>query len=185
MLFELFRFTYRFIWRLTIFLIVLLPLQFLGAIILLPFLPLHMLEVKLAGRSIKLPYLLRWFDNADQYVGRDTSTYLAVYNSGVWNTYTWLAWRNPLNYFGYKVLGKTSQLNFNIVDDNIGDATGNTPGYRHIEIPDAYEYYYIYRYGMSDKCFRFRMGWKLAGAQPGQLCEYVALISPYHSYSGI
>ena len=50
------------------FLFICLPLQLIGAILLLP--------AVYYSRSPQLPYLLRWFDNADMYVERDASTYL-------------------------------------------------------------------------------------------------------------
>src|ERR1043165_4732976 len=119
---------------------ILLPLQLLGAIILLFYIPIHVYLIKTSlRRRIELPYVLRWFDNADLYVGRDTSTYLKVFGTGVWGLYVWLAWRNPLNYFGYKVLGQIIPHNVLIsqrlyidgdpLRDKVGDATDCRQGF--------------------------------------------------------
>ena len=172
-----------------VWLLLITPLQLLGAVLLLIYLPIHLALINHNLRSsIKLPYFLRWFDNADQYVGRDTSTYIRVFNSGYYNLYTWLAWRNPLNYFGYTKLGVINTTNNTLPDDNIGDATGLQEGTRNITVTidgkEYFEYYYIKKYG-TNKCVRIRMGWKLAGTEPGQISQWVFVISPYHSYKGV
>lgn len=166
---------------------IILPLQLIGSILLAIYLPIHLQLIKRSIiSSIKLPYLLRWYDNVDQYIGRDTSTYLAVFGSGVLNLYTWLAFRNPLNYFGWMILGVMSDQD--IADDNIGDSTGCIEGTRHIEVTinnkSYYEYYYIKKLN-STHCIRIRIGWKLCDTKAGQIAQWVFVISPWHSYNGI
>lgn len=187
-------FLYRFLKHLFTFLCVILPLQLLGAIVLLVYLPVHrrIREFKVGNsqqKTMRLPYLLRWFDNVDIYpdVFRDFSVYYQVFIGSFWNHYIWLAWRNPLNYFGYMILGEINDLHRPIKDDNIGDGTNQKPGIRIIEeeINDntLYEYYYIKKWS-STKCLRVRIGWKMAGKHPGQFLQWVFVISPWHSYDG-
>jgi len=148
----------------------------------------------------KLPRALRWFDNADQYVDRNTDTYKAVAESGIWNRYCWLAWRNPLNYFGYIYLGVLLDGLIIVKQDtpaingrDVGDATDCVPGLYYTECTvknkTYFEYYYIKTYTLfgQKKCFRFRMGHKLQHPQEniGKHCQFVMVISPYHSYSGV
>ncbi len=183
------KFLLRFIKHLVLFLVVLLPLQLVGAVILLPVCYLY--------NNLPLPSLLRWFDGADQYVGRDTSVYDGVRKQGPWASYVWLAWRNPLNYFGYKVLGLDIQEIGETISDTpawpveIGDGTGQSPGLFHAEYiingKVYYEYYYIFKYTQK-LCLRFRMGHKLGHRvqlTKGRHVQFVGVISPFHSYDGI
>lgn len=181
---EILKFIYRLCKALIIFLIILLPLQLIGAIILLP-------TCYIVGNSF-LPKFLRWFDNADSFVGRDDSTYLVVRATGPWNTYCWLAWRNPLNYFGYVVLGikfttEAQQTIYSGINSiNVGDTTQAGFFYTEVEQDGStyYEYYWIKLYNTTT-CFRFRMGHKIGLlSKQNQFCEYVGIISPYHSYTG-
>ncbi len=180
-------FACRFIKHLLCFVFVILPLQVFGAFILLLYLPVHLKLVK-AGikKSIKLPYLLRWYDNADLYVDRNSSTYLAVFGSGYWNLYCWLAWRNPLNYFGYTILGIIVPIN--LYNSNIGDGIGQEPGFIQTEVvineKVYYEYYFIKKLDTTH-CIRIRIGYKLNGKRKGDIAQWVFVISPYHSYNGI
>lgn len=180
---HIFKFILRFCFHLSLFLFILCPLQLLGGIILLP--------TSYLVKNNPLPTWLKWFDNADQYVGRDTSVYFAVRSSGWWNNYLWLAWRNPLNYFGYQVLGFIIQQGFIQTvysgSANVGDGTGQLSGFYFSEVEQNgstyYEYYFIIKYSTTT-CFRFRMGHKIGSALPGVLCQFVGVISPYHSYNG-
>ena len=154
------------------------------------------LGIKKNNAPINLPKYLRWFDNADLYVGRDVSTYLKVIFSGWWSRYTWLAFRNPTNYFNYVYLGFVFKESFvyikhNSEEDKIGDTSKE--GFRHIELVNGdgkryYEYYYIKKYWFNPKvCFRFRMGWKIKDNKNKEkdAVQYCLVIAPYKEYTGV
>jgi hypothetical protein len=181
------KFTLRLFKHLLILLLVSIPLQIIGAIILLP--------VCYLVKSTRLPYYLRWFDCADFYIGRDTSTYENIIKTGAWNRYTWLAWRNPTNYFEYVVLGVKVDYSLYLIETNdingkVGDSTGDHAGYRYTEMALGdkviYEYSYIKKW--SDKtCLRFRMGYKIGSVKSNKLGSWIQqclVLSPYKSYSG-
>jgi len=182
-------FLYRLVKHVSILLFVLFPLEVLGWLILLPVCYLN-------GTSIDpLPRWLRWYDNADQFVGRDTSTYFKVCRTGWWNRYVWLGWRNPLNYLGYVVLGAMIPATLKsdtgpTVGTQIGDATNKKEGfyYREIVTPDDksyYEYYYIHKWSETT-CLRFRLGYKLGqNADCSGATQWVLVLQPRKSYSGI
>lgn len=205
---ELVKFVFRFLKHLLVFVCILFPLQVLGALVLLLYLPINRISVvaklvKKLSPNIRLPYILRWFDNADIYpdIKRDSSTYVGIWSQGWWAQYCWLAWRNPLNYFGYKILGL--DINTGVTVDqkiytgqdslNVGDATGQKSGlfYTEVGVDDKiyYEYYYIYVYTLPTKstplCVRFRMGHKLGEITDPKFCQYVSVISPFHSFRGL
>ena len=156
-----------------------LPLQLFGALILLPVTCFYDIG--------KFPKFLRWFDSVDPYIGRDTSVIDALNKTkSTWLKYCWVAFRNPLNYFGWTVLGV--RVPVNIPDDMIGDATGCHEGFRHLEVVinnnNYYEYYYIKKLSAT-KCVRIRIGWKLSGLTTGKIAQWVLVFSFWHSYSGI
>lgn len=177
------------------FVSIFLFLQIPGALILALYLPFNS-EIK------KLPFLLRWFDGADQYFGRNTKVYDKVMQGGAWQKYCWLAWRNPLNYFGYKYLGFSVSNSAQVILDSrtsnnlnlqIGDGIDKCPGTFYIEISNEgskyFEYYKIVKYSFFGqvKCLRIRIGWKIGQDHPittGQ-CQWVFVVSPFHSYDGI
>lgn len=180
-------FLYRLLKQLVILFCIIFPLQILGALIL----PVALL---LVGQS-NLPRFLRWFDNADIYIGRDSSVYESVKSSGLWNRYVWLAFRNPLNYFGYKVLGVQVKTAIEAIYEtmsalNVGDTTETGFYYAEAIIDGSryYEYYWVISYPLLPTyCFRFRMGHKLKKLQDNKIGDYiqfVMVISPFHSYSG-
>jgi hypothetical protein len=199
------KFVYRFVLHLLILLLVSLPLQLLGIIVLAIVCPI-------IGDK-PLPKILRWFDNADQYIGRDTSTYLAVRASGWFNNYCWLALRNPCNYFGYVVLGtliknsipiiyENSTTFFNNTNpsslDSVGDVSYSGSQITDIELlpynEQIYEYYYVYRYKYISSlfntplCLRVRIGYKIGDPNKltiGEYIQQVFVVSPLHSFTGI
>lgn len=169
----MFKFLIRFLQNLIIFLSISFPLEIIGWFLLLP--------ICYLSKSNQLPHYLKWFDNADSYLGRDVTTYEVIISYGWFNRYLWLAFRNPCNYFGYKILG--FQATFSIPRSIVGDSINDIPGFQNIETPPYYEYYYIKKWS-DTKCFRFRMGWKLSDTKPGDWVERVFVIQPYKSYSG-
>jgi len=190
------KFIYRLVKEILSFLCIQLPLQLLGAVILLPVCYFYKIG--------KLPRVLRWFDSADPFVGRDTSVIDRLNDypetspyfrySAYWTRYNWLAWRNPLNYFGYKYLGYyfTGQEKYKITGNpDVGDSRGSSPGLKIIEVKvdgivKAYEYYYIHKWS-DTTCFRFRLGVKIGdwNNPKGTFAQGVFVISPYKSYSGV
>jgi hypothetical protein len=186
------KFILRLVKALVQFILIEVPLQLVGAIILLIYLPFT--------SRLQLPYLLKWFDCADFYIDRDVTTYLGVLAQGWWARYKWLAWRNPINYFEYIYLGiKVAPDHmytvYNPEEEQVGDSTGDRPGLRYIELQQDnktyYEYYYIVKYSLfanqEQKCFRFRLGWKISDKNNsiGSYIQHVLVVSPYKSYSGV
>lgn len=203
---EVLKFTYRFTKQLLTWLFLLLPLQLVSMVVLLVALPLkrHFTVLKMGKdrrEQLKLPSYLSWFDNADIHVGRDYSVYNNIYLSDFWTHYHWLTIRNPLNYFGYAVLGVQiekywQQVWYTGKDSlKVGDGTGQKEGlwYTEVTIPvdgkdlTYFEYYYIKKYIAfgKQKCFRFRIGHKFGEAKPGDFAQWCFVISPFHSYDGI
>lgn len=180
-------FLIRLIKHLSILLLISLPLELLGAIILLPVI----IYCQRKGQE-KLPGVLKWFDCFDLYSNRDTSTYLSIVAQGAFKRYLWLAFRNPCNYFGYKVLGidcegylKQESLNGDIL---VGDTRKDGLMVQEVVIDSKvyYEYYLIYKWNHT-KCLRFRMGWKIGDLYSnrfGSLIEQVFVLQPYKDYSG-
>lgn len=179
----------KLILQLCFYLVIFLPLQFLGAVILAVYLPF--------SKSNQLPTILRWFDNADQYVERDNSTYLSVINAGLFDRYVWLAWRNSLNYFSYKILGfviKSPTLILQEGNPNVGDSTGRQHGAYKIIISNQghqyYQYYLVLKYTLFNYplCLRIMIGHEIGPWDQiveDQYVVWVCSIVPIRSYSGI
>ncbi len=172
-------------------------------------LPVGIALLFMSEKQKKLPWFLRWFDNADQYVGRDTSTYYAVCERGYWARLTWLTLRNPLNYFGYVYLGFQwpEVNNLEVVDcdyaqENVSD--NKQPGFYYAEvkikskekIDTYYEYYGIWPYlpfwrerrKENFECIRYRLGWKIGAISrnhPGDPVQWVCVLTPFKTYKGI
>lgn len=185
---------FRFLKQLLKFFCVVLPLMISGWFVV----AIALLFV--SRNQFKLPAIFRWYDNADAYIGRDTSVYEVVCLQGYWARYCWLAWRNPINYFGYKYLGfqflaHGDYTKYNPSEDDIGD--NSRAGFRHIEYEQwcfpnhscgkdkYYEYYLIHKWS-ANKCLRFRFGWKIVNNKNpiGSYCQWVLVFQPYKYYSG-
>lgn len=178
----------RFISHALIFLLVCLPMMIAGAILLL-FVCLFM-----PNNRIKLPYIFRFWDIVDGWIGRDTSVIQKIYAEGWWSRYTYCAWRNPVNYFDYFYLG----LNWNgseeytlydPAEDDIN--TGNQQGYRHIEVMQGdksyYEYCLVWVYPFAKpRCLYFRFGWKIVNKDnpAGSVSQWVLTINPFCTFTG-
>jgi len=175
-------FLLRFLFNLTKLLVICLPLELIGLILV----PIALL---IPTYSYRLPTYLRWFDSADWYTGRDTEIIETISVEGFWTRYYWLAIRNPLNYFGYKVLGHKVIDNTKGIQSgtpNIGDTIGHVSGYQYNTLDNIYEYYLIYKWNRS-KCLRFRMGWKISNGPDNKINSYiqwVMVIQPYKDYTG-
>ncbi len=174
-----------FVYRLSIntlsFLLIQIPLQIIGILILYPVCRVYSIGA--------FPFALRWFDSADPYVNRDTSQIQQVNQQTTLQKYYWVAIRNPINYFAYRYLGFVFPQNTKYIlygNLDVGDSTGDEPGYRYLETDQGYyEYLYVKRLGET-KCFYFRMGWKVGDLKnkPFSYCQQVFTIS-YRSYSGV
>ena len=188
MLKEIVLFLYRVFCQILMFISIELPLQLIGAAVLLLYLPVHRALYKAEIiKDMKLPYLLRWFDNADMYIGRDTTTYAKVFASNLWTHYCWLAWRNPINYFEYLYLGyQFRDRSSYVVYGALNVGTDGIPGYKIIEVNgEAYQYTYVHKWSQT-ACFYFTMGAKIADEsnKPNSYAEHCFTISPYRSYTG-
>lgn len=190
-------FIVRFITNLLQFILIDLPLQLIGIIILYP-----ICYIQRNQEIPKLPKYLKYFDCADLYVGRDISTYVAVCASGPFNRYCWIAFRNPINYYEYKkgfVVQSSRMLVLKDWPDRISGITigthkGNKGGLFRAEAEiDAelrYEYYLVVPYKLpflGPKCFRFRMGYKMdhpKSNKPGDAVQSVFTINPFASFEG-
>lgn len=172
-------------------LLVSIPLQLVGAIVVGIYLLID-------PTCKKLPTYLKWFDGADQYVGRNTDVYVRIMSDTMSVKYVWLCWRNPINYFSYSYLGFQVNLrdidktrSYEAGDPEVGDSTGDHEGLFYVEVVDFdsnvyYEYYYIKKW-TATTCFRFRCGWKigsLAALKDGEYVQDVLVCQPYKSYSG-
>lgn len=172
----------RFIVQLYTFLWTLILLQLPGTLILL---------IVCAFYDIgKLPKYLRWYDSADPFIGRDISVITRINTEGYWSKYCWLAWRNPVNYFGYVVQGYLFKgvEKYTIKENlNVGDSTEDVPGLKIIELDTGiYEYAYIHKWSQTT-CLRLRFGWKIGDLsnKPGFYIQRCFVIQPYKSYSGL
>lgn len=176
----------RFIKHLATFLFFVIPLMILGWLI-LPFVLLFVPK-----NQIRLPAVFKWFDSVDSYIGRDTSVYQSVCQQGYWARYTWIAFRNPINYVGYKVLGfqfngTEMYYRYDPKQFDIGDTSRE--GFRSIEVMKDknfyYEYYWIKKWSQT-KCLRIRIGWKIVNnLNPiGSWCQWVLVFQPWKDYSG-
>lgn len=172
-----------------VFLFVTLPLQLVGALVL----PVVLLFVP-ADQNV-LPNAFKWFDNAeiplaigsqdDGLSGPASYSNEMVSKYGLYLTrYIWLAWRNPINYFQYKVLGIHINDTFKIIDaseynDNVGNKEGNVTGVSKSTISNDgktyFEYYRVIKL-WSTRCLRIRLGWKISNpvdVEQGSYIQYV------------
>lgn len=189
----MFTFLIRLMINICLFLVVELPLQLLGISILLPICYFYNLG--------QFPKIVRWFDIADFYTTRDTSSAQLVNTQGILAKFVYCAFRNPINYFGYFIEGLKFAPPIRILLDStynasgidVGTSSNNTGGLFHTEIiideKKYYEYYFIYPYKLlKGNCFRYRMGWKIdhpMSNTPYSTIQKVFTINPFATFSGI
>lgn len=185
----------RIIKHLVVYLVIILPLELIGLIVLLLVLPF------LSKDREDLPRLVRWFDNHELYTKQDIQDGIDglagdipfrkknnIYPYGpynylrnLWHRYNWLALRNPLNYFQYKVLGRkrkdVSILKKLVGSPFVGDLKGQKQGLRYMELDDnIWEIYYVKRlYG--SRGLRVRIGYKIS--KDNKYCQWVLVINPF------
>ncbi len=171
-----------------------LPLTVIGWVILYPILLI------LPREANKLPGWCCWFDNfdGDGLVGDTSHMVKSSDPYSAWSKYTWIALRNPINYFKYRVLGvKNDDIIIHSIDsrpDVKGQPVGDYTSGGTLSIEGScgdkpiFEYYRIIPYKLFGKvkCVRIRLGWKLLGRfdKQREYISFTCIISPYHSYLG-
>lgn len=202
------------------------PLQLSGIPILAITLLFYINDERWDGDELidqRLPKFLRWFDVGDEidkkYGLNGDLGYKVLFFGGFrvvekpWDIYrlrfTWLALRNPINYFQHNVLGIKSNtlvasgtetdIPYGILDHrdaspNVGDYPGQTFGTRHTTAilnngRIIREYYKIWLWPFnSDKCIRIRIGYKLGDDplnQPRDTIQWCFVIQPWKTYLGM
>jgi|DEB0MinimDraft_10_1074344.scaffolds.fasta_scaffold01596_10 hypothetical protein len=190
-----------------------MPLQILGYILLAIYIPFTLTDRRVHDcPDQRLPYLLRWFDNADirdQRFGLNGDpAHQARHKNLFIRRYTWLAVRNPVNYFQRKIIGSANPwlLEFHRVTHAkyksplaeskeltpVGDYIGHSEGWRIVEAyrydyKMLWEYYLVKHYG-NGKCLRVRLGYKLGhdpSDQKSGSIQWVFSINPWKTYRGI
>jgi hypothetical protein len=190
-----------------------LPLQLLGYVLLAIYLPFTLRDRRVINcPDQRLPKVLRWFDNADdrdqKYGLNGDLAHQKRHKSLFIRRYTWLATRNPVNYFQRKIIGSPSPwiLGYHIENHpkykspvanskqatQVGDYVGQSEGWRSVEAYNygyklLWEYYVVKHYG-NGKCLRMRLGYKLGHdplEQKSGSVQWVFSISPWKTYRGI
>lgn len=102
-----------------------------------------------------------------------------------WQKYTWLAFRNPtFNSSKYFISFIASGTQTTIGNRNV--ARDREAGYFYTKDRWAWDIQLVKKYRFNHKkCFHFRCGWKLNRKSFGEHCQFVFMISPYKTYSGI
>ncbi len=177
-------------------LLITLPLELLGMVVLAVVLPFIKRE------AVQLPKFVRWFDNYESYylahnasdldglIGPDyyladnkidTSTAFKLFKA----RYNWLAIRNPLNYFQYMYLGAEvdeKPLLLTVAPPLMLDIDAEG-GSEYAQTIDGkyYEYYYIIPYKrFPGKALRLRWGHKITSRRKLSGREqFVFVISPW------
>jgi len=202
---------YRIIKQLLTLLIINIPLQLLGIPIVAIELLFHLHDKRL-NNCLDQRLLLKWFDNGDEKdliyglngdLGYQHTNNITV-KSTKWEIYKarfiWLAIRNPLNYYKYRVIGvRTSKLGRITYQKNYIQGIGNNPllevsdwhyaGVRIIDLDKGgWEVYIVYKYPFKqDRCLRIRMGYKLGHNRRDTTrlyTQWVCAIQPWKSYIG-
>ena len=120
-----------------------------------------------------------WFGNINY--GRGNNHY-AHATKGFWQEFVWLTYRNPINNL-MNSFGATYVYPVNISGNpQIGDKIAG--GCYYIRMGKYWEFYYIKPY-LKKHCVRIRLGWKIAGKNPGELCPMVFAVRPIQNYSGV
>ena len=169
---------YRIPLHLLKWLLIKIPMQLLGMIILAPLL------LFIPRDKEYLPRMFKWFDNADYYRKPKGSLIDGLSGdpehrnqykdpTGWWARYYWLAIRNPINYFQYYKLGVAYELG-NVTDiqhsgnrytsDWIRNKTFKNNGLFIAEVTIKnkvyWELYWVFNWNDS-QCLRLRLGWKI------------------------
>lgn len=170
------------------FLLIKIPMQLLGMVVLAPVL------VFVPKNAQHLPKAFKWLDNADYYrkvVGEQTDGLSG--DPGIrarWKNpdgwlarYYWLAIRNPINYFQYYKLG----VSYRLQDIDKITYSGNrytSDWIRDRDVPNnglflcevvlggrTYWEIYLVINHLSDRCLRLRLGWKINQAPEYEIVD--------------
>lgn len=193
---EIAKFLFRLAFHLATFFCVMLPLMVMGVFVLAIIIPFQW-----KGDYYLPKWAILW-DNADGYIGRDSSVYRMICDMGKWPRYKWLAFRNPINFAGYKLFGmewtpNCDYVRYNPAEEKVGD--GTRPGFKYIEVEKwegccgvirkkvYFEYYLIYQYPFAKRyCLRFRCGHKIGNKNnpPGSVSQWVLVLNFFQPYTG-
>lgn len=166
-----------------LWLVVLLPLTLLG----IPILAVAILFMPPV--MVGLPKSIKWFDNW----GKE-------YPAGYWARFTWMALRNPVNYFQYSVLGMptTGTLVQTMTNKNYFVSDKGHGGLLEQEVKcqetgkTYYEVYYVKPYMVFGRklAIRARIGHKIGThmidpyASLPPVIQWVFSINPFQPYTG-
>ena len=100
-----------------------------------------------------------------------------------WEEFVWLTYRNPINNLMNR-FGATYMWPISIPYGNpqIGDKVAG--GWYFARMGKFWELYVIIPYPGKKHCVRIRLGWKIVGKKPGELCPMVVAIRPIQNYYG-
>lgn len=146
-----------------LFLLISIPIKVLS-LILAPLLPLF------ATKEGHLPRWLCWFDTPDNTIDGDAGFIKTHPISCYWSRVIWL-FRNSAYGFSYSILGAQLTEVPKVQNGNIW--VGNQPavsicrktglsGDVLITSGEYWEKYHVSQWGSSNKCNRYRIGWKLS-----------------------
>lgn len=153
----------------------------------------------------QLPRFARWFDNHD-HEGDGLNGYYKwkIDHPNYTSRYVRWLWllRNPINTFGYEVLGRQYPSDYRRQEvrryqtklDTTITKIGNNDraGLRYTELYDQseniiWELYYVHSYG-NGNCMRIRIGWKIGEpleTAPGEHMQWCFVVSPYVAFRGV
>lgn len=101
------------------------------------------------------------------------------------NQVLWLI-RNPSYGFDIDVLGKKPSGTRRVFGDpEIQDQPQGKSGYLFITYDNVWMLYLVKQYGTSNKCFRFRAGWKLANPSLNDKAQIAFNLQPFKSFSHV
>lgn len=190
--------------------------------------PLHIIGIPLLAVVLLfipknqeyLPRMLRWFDNHERYFNDHSNIdglagpdyYRAKRNliatSGffkLWyERWIWLAWRNPINYFFYAVLGAKHEdmagYQRLVLSEpelvEIGTQPEDYAGTETVQFvifdtdKDTIKYspYFMWRkvipYKNNTRCIDLRIGWKFNSEMDKDVYQWALVISPFEDFKG-
>ena len=164
---------YRFIKHIIVWILVELPLTLIG----IPVLAIALLFIP--REATELPRYLKWFDSWDVGLQGNGRYYDELKDkTGWWGRFNWLALRNPINYFNYKVMGCKPDSGYMWYIK-----TGDLSSYTEVSSGNKiyYEYFYEKPYTVfnSQRIFHFKLGWKFGGRAHKGVYEWALQVQPW------
>ena len=138
----------------------------------------------------RLPKWASWWDEMQHGTDGDgTGEWAEGDNTEYWKRVRWLL-RNRANTFACTVQGFDENLIYHMVyegNPKVSNRPYGTEGLLHITAyltdgREREEYYYVKRWGKSDRCIRLRFGWKLKDALDEFLEDGILGNRPVRSY---